>query len=160
VTFRKILVPYDGSKPSVAALKHAILLAQLVKSAQIVVLNVVQEIPMPPMMFESRMRSTKTGEDTSVTAVWKEIHQDLKLAAQKMLAVKKQEIEATGIEVKSRVEIGYPSERILAAAEEENADLIVIGNVGLSGFAKLKAIGSISRVVSEKAKCPVLVVKT
>lgn len=159
MTFKKVLVPYDGSKQSTAALKHAILLAKLTKSAKLVVLHVVQEIPMPPMMFESRMRSTKTGEETSVTAVWKEIHQDLKLAAQKMLTVKKQELEAAGIEVKDRVEIGYPAEKILAAAEDEGVDLIVIGNVGLSGFSKLKAIGSVSRVVSEKAKCPVLIVK-
>lgn len=158
MTFKKILVPYDESKPSVAALKHAISLAKLSRSTRLVVLNIVQEIPMPPMMFDSRMRSTKTGEDTSVAAVWKEIHQDLKSAAQKMLAEKKHELEASGVEVKTRVEVGYPAERILAA-EEEGADLIVIGNVGLSGFSKLKAIGSVSRVVSEKAKCPVLIVK-
>jgi nucleotide-binding universal stress UspA family protein len=76
-----------------------------------------------------------------------------------MLAEKKHDVESSGMVVKTRVEVGYPAERILAAAEEEDADLIVIGNVGLSGFSKLKAIGSVSRVVSEKAKCPVLIVK-
>ena len=50
------------------------------------------------MMFESRMRSTRTGEETSVAAVWKELHQDLKSAAQKMLAEKKPEMEAAGVE--------------------------------------------------------------
>lgn len=158
MTFRKILVPYDGSKPSEAALKHAVSLVKLAKAGKLILLNIVQEIPVPPMMFESRMRSTKTGEETSVAAVWKELHQDLKSAAQKMLAEKKPEVEAAGIEVKTRVEVGYPSERILAAAEEEGADLIVIGNIGLSGFSKLRAIGSVSRTVSEKAKCPVLIV--
>jgi nucleotide-binding universal stress UspA family protein len=159
VTFKKILVPYDESKPSAAALKHAVLLAKMTGSAKLIILNIVQEIPMPPMMFDSRMRSTKTGEEMSVAAVWKEIHQDLKSAAQKMLAEKKHDVESSGMVVKTRVEVGYPAERILAAAEEEDADLIVIGNVGLSGFSKLKAIGSVSRVVSEKAKCPVLIVK-
>jgi nucleotide-binding universal stress UspA family protein len=158
VTFRKILVPYDGSKPSEAALKHAVSLAKLAKTGKLVVLNVVQEMPLPPMMFESRMRSTRTGEETSVAAVWKEIHQDLKSAAQKMLAEKKAEVEVVGVEVKPRVEVGYSSDRILAVAEEEDVDLIVMGNIGLSGFSKLRAIGSVSRTVSEKAKCPVLIV--
>ncbi|MEM2139857.1 MAG: universal stress protein [Nitrososphaera sp.] len=158
MTFRKILVPYDGSKPSEAALKHAVSLLKLVKSGKLVLLNIVQEIPIPPMMFESRMRSTKTGEETSVAAVWKELHQDLKSAAQKMLSEKKPDLEAAGVEVKMRVEVGYPSDRILAIADEEDVDLIVIGNVGLSGFSKLRAIGSVSRTVSEKAKCPVLIV--
>lgn len=158
MTFRKILVPYDGSKPSEAALKHAISLVKLAKAGKLVLLNIVQEIPVPPMMFESRMRSTRTGEETSVAAVWKELHQDLKSAAQKMLAEKKPEMEAAGVEVKMRVEVGYPSDRILAVADEEDADLIIIGNVGLSGFSKLRAIGSVSRTVSEKAKCPVLIV--
>ncbi len=158
MTFKKILVPYDGSKPSEAALKHAVSLVKLTKAGKLILLNIVQEIPVPPMMFESRMRSAKTGEETSVAAVWKELHQDLRSAAQKMLAVRKEEIEAAGVEVKTLVEVGYPAERILTAADKESTDLIVIGNVGLSGFSKLRAIGSVSRTVSEKAKCPVLIV--
>ena len=63
-----------------------------------------------------------------------------------------------GVEVKTRVEVGSPSDRILAVAEEEDVDLVVMGNIGLSGFSKLMAIGSMSRTVSEKAKCPVLIV--
>lgn len=110
------------------------------------------------MMFESRMRSPRTGEEASVAVVWKELHQDLRSVAQKMLARKKGEAEAAGIKVKVRVEMGYPAEKILVAAEDEGVDLIVIGNVGLSGFSRLKAIGSVSRVVLEKAKCPVLIV--
>ena len=37
-------------------------------------------------------------------------------------------------------------------------DLIVLGNVGLSGVSKVKALGSVSRAVVEKSVCPVLVV--
>ena len=146
----------DGSKPSEAALKHAVSLVKLAKTGKLVLLNLVQEVPLPPMMFESRMRSTRTGEETSVVAVWKELHQDMKFTSQKMLAEKKPEIEVLGVEVKTRVEVGHPPDRILAVAEEEDADLIVISNIGLFGFSKLMAIGSVSRTVSEKAKCLVL----
>lgn len=106
MTFKKILVPYDGSKPSEAALRHAVSLAKMGKAGRLILLNIVQEIPVPPMMFESRMRSTRTGEETSVAAVWKELHQDLKSAAQKMLAEIKHELEAQGVEIRTRVEVG------------------------------------------------------
>lgn len=158
MAFRKILIPYDGSEQSETALKHAVSLAKLAKATKLLLINVIQEMPLPPMMFESRIRSTKTGEETSVSAVWEELHQDLRSAAHKILAEKKLEIEAVGVEVDMRVEVGYPSDKILTIAKEEDVDLIVIGNVGLSGFSKLMAIGSVSRTVSEKAHCPVLIV--
>ena len=50
------------------------------------------------------------------------------------------------------------SEKIVEFAEKENVDLIVIGNIGLSGLSKVKALGSVSRSVSESASCPVLIV--
>ena len=52
-----------------------------------------------------------------------------------------------------------PADKIMEMAIEENVDLIVMGNVGLSRFSKLKALGSVSRNVSERAKCPVMLVR-
>jgi len=43
-------------------------------------------------------------------------------------------------------------------ANNEKVYLIVIGNVGLSRNSKVKALGSVSRSVSEGANCPVLIV--
>lgn len=43
-------------------------------------------------------------------------------------------------------------------ADKEKMDLIVLGNVGLSGLSKVKAFGSVSRDIVEKSACPVLVV--
>jgi nucleotide-binding universal stress UspA family protein len=34
-----------------------------------------------------------------------------------------------------------------------------MGTTGLAGISKFKAIGSVARSVSEKAKCPVMLVK-
>ncbi|MER3408238.1 MAG: hypothetical protein C4292_05730 [Nitrososphaera sp.] len=57
-----------------------------------------------------------------------------------------------------KVAIGYPPDRIMEVAEEEAADLIVMGSIGLTGLSKLRALGSASRAVSERARCPVLIV--
>ena len=37
-------------------------------------------------------------------------------------------------------------------------DLIIIGNIGLGGLSKVKALGSVSRGVAEKTMCPILIV--
>jgi len=60
--------------------------------------------------------------------------------------------------VKIEILYGSPAEKIIEFAHNENVDVIVIGNVGLSGFSKLKALGSVSRSVSERAEIPVLIV--
>ena len=62
------------------------------------------------------------------------------------------------IRIKTKVLIAYPAEEIVRYAKEENINQIVIGNIGLSGLSILKALGSVSRGVSERAKCPVLIV--
>jgi nucleotide-binding universal stress UspA family protein len=51
-----------------------------------------------------------------------------------------------------------PPEKIIDFANSEKVDLIVIGGVGLSRLSKVKALGSVSRSVSKRASCPVLIV--
>ena|SRR5437867_10323452 len=55
-----------------------------------------------------------------------------------------------------RVEIlyGSPAEKIIEFAHKEKVDVIVMGNIGLSGFSKLKALGSVPRSVRERAPSP------
>lgn len=53
---------------------------------------------------------------------------------------------------------GYRAEKIIEFANNEKVDFIVIRNVGLSGLSKVKALGSVSSNVFERAGCPVLIV--
>jgi nucleotide-binding universal stress UspA family protein len=153
--FRKILVPFDGSKPSENAFEHAASIAMAARNAEVILFYVVQEIPQPPVILESRFRSPKTGEETSISAMWKEIHQDLKNKALEMLKERTKQVKDFAI--RTSVAIGAPADKIIKFAKDENVDLIVIGNVGLGRF-KLKALGSVSRAVSEHAHCPVMIV--
>jgi nucleotide-binding universal stress UspA family protein len=159
----KILVPYDGSKPSENAVKHAVELANNFSDrSEIILLNVVQEVVLPPVMFETpRFRSKITGDEITTEGLVKELCQQMKEAGIKMLNEKRQQISAKtrdNVEVRTKVLIGYPSDRIIEYAKEENVDLIIIGNVGLSGASKFRALGSVSRNVSERASCPVIIV--
>jgi nucleotide-binding universal stress UspA family protein len=53
-----------------------------------------------------------------------------------------------------RVDVGHPADRLVAAAEQENAALIVVGSTG----SQSSLLGSISAEVSRPAPCPVVVV--
>ena len=50
------------------------------------------------------------------------------------------------------------SDTIIKFVNKEKANLIVVGNIGLSGISKLKTLGSVSRSIAEKSSCPVLIV--
>lgn len=63
-----------------------------------------------------------------------------------------------GLQVDVVVREGYPATAIEEEAERQDADLIVIGTRGLSGFKHL-LLGSIAERVVQKAPCPVLTVK-
>ena len=159
---RKILVPYDGSKSSQKALRETAILAQdLQGKVELVLLNVVQEVMVPAVKLDSPFRSSITGEPITSAEMAKELCQQLKKSASKMLEAKKQNLEEDqiqGLQVTTKVLLGQPVEKIIEYAREEKMDMIAIGSVGLSGISKLKALGSVSRGVVERAMCPVLIV--
>ena len=62
------------------------------------------------------------------------------------------------VTLQSQVLIGDPSDEIIKFANDEQVDLIIMGITGLSRFSKF-VFGSVARNVSEKAKCPVMLVR-
>jgi nucleotide-binding universal stress UspA family protein len=61
-----------------------------------------------------------------------------------------------GVDVEQHVHTADPAEAILAVAEQEGADLIVVGNQGM----QRRVLGSIPNTVSHRARCDVLIVQT
>jgi len=54
--------------------------------------------------------------------------------------------------------VGVPADVIVAEAEAEQADLVVVGTQGRTGLSHL-LLGSVAEAVIRKAPCPVLAVK-
>lgn len=69
------------------------------------------------------------------------------------------DIAAEGVKVSTHGRPGDPSDIILDVAESEKADLIVVGNRGMSGIKRF-VLGSVSSKVAHHAPCSVLVVHT
>jgi nucleotide-binding universal stress UspA family protein len=153
--FSLIVVPHDGSAASDSALSYETKIAKVFKS-KLTILYVIPEILLPQIMFDRPIRSKITGDIASTHEYLKEIYQELKTEGIKLLESKKKEIESAGSEAELRVVIGHPGDKIIEFAEEERANLIVMGTTGLTGISKVRAIGSVARRVSERAKCPVM----
>jgi nucleotide-binding universal stress UspA family protein len=63
------------------------------------------------------------------------------------------------VKVRTRSETGDPAEMICEVAEEEGADLIVVGNRGVHG-KKRWFLGSVPLAVATHAPCSVYIVDT
>jgi nucleotide-binding universal stress UspA family protein len=68
-------------------------------------------------------------------------------------------IEEAGVPVTPYAREGDPADAILDVAEERGADLIVVGNKGMTG-AKRFLLGSVPNKVSHHAPCSVLIIRT
>ena len=64
-----------------------------------------------------------------------------------------------GVDVEVHARQGDPADAILDVAEETKADLIVVGNKGMTG-ARRFLLGSVPNKVSHHAPCSVLIIRT
>ena len=148
----RILVPYDGSKYSVKALTRAMELSHNLDS-EIFLFSVVyvDYIAPPGILGLTRTRSEKEAIKKWTESVRGNTEKMLKLAAKRC--------EQKGVSVSYNITQGNVANEILSFAKKKRISLIIIGSQGLHGIGKLKTLGSVSRKVSEQAKCPVLLVR-
>jgi len=148
--YRKILVPHDGSKYSAKAAEKAIELARMSGAK----LTFVNSTVLPSLIY--------TFQEAANTAI-NEAAQELVDASEDSASQMLRDLVATckkkGVEASFVHKVGDPAAVILEAAKTQNADLIVMGSRGLSGLSKLRALGSVTRKVTEHASCPVLIVR-
>ena len=69
------------------------------------------------------------------------------------------EAKEAGVEVQTHPVEADPADAILNVAEEVKADLIVVGNKGMTG-ARRYLLGSVPNNVSHQAPCSVIIVRT
>ena len=67
--------------------------------------------------------------------------------------------KVSGVEVREVLLEGHPSNEIIDFAENNNADLIVVGTLGKTGLDRF-LMGSVAEKVVRGSKVPVLVVRS
>lgn len=75
------------------------------------------------------------------------------------LAEAAESLRVLGVDVQTYARQGDPADAILDVAEEIGADLVVVGNKGMTG-AKRFLLGSVPNKVSHHAPCSVLIIRT
>jgi nucleotide-binding universal stress UspA family protein len=145
--FGSIVVGTDGSDTAKEAVRQATELAQSLRA----VLHVVSAYEPVP---EGRLRAERQAVPDDVQ--WsinprEDVEATLSDAAES--------IRGAGVQVETFAREGDPADAILDVAEEQNADLIVVGNKGMTG-AKRFLLGSVPNKVSHHAPCSVLIIRT
>ena len=155
--FRKILVPYDGSKQAENALNKAVYLANLISGTEIVVLNVMDEIKSPALVFDKKVRNYKTGEATTLSSYLRDLQRERRYKMKNRLDELKRKYQ-NSVQIRTLVSVGRPEVKIVQYANNEHVDLIVMGHRGSKGISRF-IMGSVSRTVSEKVNCTVMIVR-
>lgn len=84
------------------------------------------------------------------------LQEALKVWAQRIDEASTKGLNWTGVELSTEIREGRDAEQILKAAEEFEADLIVVGSRGLTGLEGF-LVGSVARNVAKHAEVPVLI---
>jgi nucleotide-binding universal stress UspA family protein len=145
--FARIVVGTDGSETAAEAVRQAVDVAKIAGAS----LSIVSA-------YEPVSKRRLEGEQAGAPAdVQHEIgpREDVNLILDAAAAAAKQE----GLDVQTHPVEGGPSDALLSVAEETNADLIVVGNKGMTG-AKRFLLGSVPNNVSHHAPCSVMIVRT
>ncbi|MDH2907961.1 MAG: universal stress protein [Candidatus Nitrosotalea sp.] len=151
--FKNILVPYDGSKYSRRAIAHAIKIAKKFESSVFLVTE-VNTSDFPPGMLLALIQKDKLLEKSI-----NEFMVAVKSQARKELLAEVAVCKEKGVNAYYDIIVGTsPAEAILKFVRGRKIDLIIIGSQGLHGIGKIKALGSVSRKISELANCPVLII--
>jgi nucleotide-binding universal stress UspA family protein len=154
---KKILLPIDGSTPSMKAARYGISLAIKFRS-DLVGLTVIDLMSLPYGYF-----LIQPGTRSQVDVLEEKKRESKKWLVEverSMLDVLK-EMEDTRGKFRSEIledPFSKVENAIIKYAENENVDLIVMGSKGRSGI-KRTLLGSVASAVLSYARCPVLIVR-
>jgi len=142
-----IVVGTDGSDTAREAVKQATELASRLGS-KLFLVSAYEPVP------EGRLRDER--QDVPQDMQWmvnarEDVESTLRDGAET--------IKGAGVEVETFAREGDPADSILDVAEEKDADLIVVGNKGMTG-AKRFLLGSVPNKVSHHAPCAVMIIRT
>lgn len=152
---KKVLIAVDSIKDSKAVLTTYL---NLVRPAEEVLLLTVERLEGKSLMIDMLGDAELSTLRESVRDTDHKEKLDKKAAA--VLDHYRREIsENSRANVKAVVREGLPAEEILKAAEEEKAELIILGNNRKKGFGGRFLTGSIAKDVERDAKVPVLIAK-
>ena len=145
--FKRIVVGTDGSETAAEAVRQAVELAKVTGSP----LDIVSAYePVPPRRVREESGEIP-GDIAHAVGPREDVNVILEGAAGPA--------QEAGVEVHTHAREGDPADAILDVAEDLDADLVVVGNKGMTG-ARRFLLGSVPNKVSHHAPCSVLIIRT
>jgi nucleotide-binding universal stress UspA family protein len=145
--FNSIVVGTDGSATAAVAVREAVDVAKAV-GATLELVSAYAPVP------EQRLREERRDAPEDVQWAIHPRHEvETSLSDAADLA------REAGVDVNTHARQGDPSDAILDVAEERGADLIIVGNKGMTG-AKRFLLGSVPDKISHHAPCSVMIIRT
>jgi universal stress protein A len=138
VAFKRIVVGIDFNEPSLAALEYARTLAATFGSS-VSLIHVIQ--PMATEIYAYSAEMVENWERTAYERLWALFPAT----------------ERTALQGRAEVRVGLPVDEILTFADEQKADLIILGTHGRGALTHF-FLGSVAERVVRRARCPVLTV--
>lgn len=140
---KKILCAIDLSEQSEPVAEYAVMLAKLADASIVAVyaaptLTQYTGFHVPPNTIDNFVGEIVSGAEKSMS----------EFVAQHF----------AGVDARGVVVVGYAAEEILAVAEKEQVDLIVMGTRGRKGI-DLILFGSVAEKVVKNAACPVVTIR-
>ena len=135
----KILVPVDGSVPSLQAVQHVVELARRGLAVELHLLNV-----RPPVRGTAAMLIAKSELE--------DFHRE---EGMKALADAMQAVKVAGLTPHAHVAVGAPGEMVLAFVRRLGCGLVVMGTRGYGGGVSGAVMGSVASDVVTGASVPV-----
>jgi len=145
--FDRIVVGTDGSDTAGEAVHQAIGLAKL-SGGKLAIVAAFEPVP------QTRVRE-EAAELPGDVAHAVGPREDVNVILDSAVGQAKKE----GVDAEPYPREGDPADAILDVAEESDADLIVVGNKGMTG-ARRFLLGSVPNKVSHHAPCSVLIIRT
>ncbi len=145
--FKSIVVGTDGSDTASQAVRQAVDLARAV-GAKLELVSAYEPVP--------AQRLSKEQQQAPEDLQWAiNPREDVDATLEAAAAIGRE----AGVTVDVYARQGDPADAILDVAEEREADLIVVGNKGMTG-AKRFLLGSVPNKVSHHAPCSVMIIRT
>jgi nucleotide-binding universal stress UspA family protein len=145
--FGRIVVGTDGSETASEAVRQATELAKLT-GAVLHVVSAYEPVPRDRLREET---ADVPGDVAHSVGPREDVNQVLDGASKTA--------KSAGVEIQSHPREGEPADALLDVAEDIKADVIVVGNKGMTG-AKRFLLGSVPNKVSHHAPCAVWIVRT
>ena len=144
-----VLVAMDGSEDSFRAARFLQSLV-LPRRTKVRLLSVVE-----PLRYPTTAPGAVRGQ---LLRMIKEVEAERRGELDKVLGRAAAQLDDKLTRVTRSTPTGAPADEIMAAANDYDTDLVVVGARGRGGMARL-LLGSVSEKVLRDARCPVLIVK-